>query len=117
MRLTNLDRTRIQLSRNLIKAHYCKHPQQIDSLYSNLRVANDKIEQLKDPNSKLTEEERQELIYSILLEQLNATRKELLAIKKKNFTEVSKSRLASASPPKQRVESPDMNKNTMTILE
>jgi hypothetical protein len=110
---------RIQPSRNLIKAHSCKHPQLFNSIYSNLRVANDKIEQLKDPNSKLNEEERQELIYSILLEQLNATRKELLAIKKKNFTELSKSksRLASASPPKQRVESPDINKNKMTILE
>ncbi len=34
----------------------------------NMRVAGSKIEKLKDPDCLLNEEERQELIYSILLE-------------------------------------------------
>jgi hypothetical protein len=33
-----------------------------------MKVAQDKLERLRDPNSHLTEEERQELIYSILLD-------------------------------------------------
>lgn len=52
------------------------------SIFS-MKVAQDKLERLRDPNSHLTEEERQELIYSILLDQLNQARKELIDIKKR----------------------------------
>ena len=52
-----------------------------------MKVAQDKLERLRDPNAHLTEEERQELIYSILLDQLNQARKELIDIKKRKREE------------------------------
>jgi hypothetical protein len=62
-----------------------------------MRVAGDKIEKLKDPNCLLNEEERQELIYNILLEQLNLARKELINIKRRKQIEGSQSK-ASPDP-------------------
>lgn len=53
----------------------------------NMRVAGDKIDRLRDPNSSLNEEQRQELIYSILLEQLNLARQELINIKRRKKIE------------------------------
>lgn len=50
----------------------------------------DKINQLRDPETKLTEEERQELILEILKEQLEVANQELVEIRKRNKRRLSK---------------------------